>query len=266
VRASYSTNTNPNPGGTGGCGGVNLTAAAFTDTAGSQAGAVSPGALVDINVPGLAAGIQGCLAPDAPVGAYPMEIGTISVLFGGASGLPSPMVRLCNQGGREYATVQVPFEVAAGSTPVVLRKGSCGYNASLNVAAAAPGLFRGAGASHAIAVRPDGSYVSPDNPAKRGEFVRVFAGGMGPFLSGTGTNRPGANGADTNVRYPVTVGLNNAGVTPTYARYAANLTGVWEIAFEIPADAATGASVPLSIGVETPSGMAYSNAATLAIQ
>ena len=77
--------------------------------------------------------------------------------------------------------MQVPFEAAPGAASVVLRKGTCSYNVSLNVAAAAPGLFpQRRYFARAIAVRPDGSFVSPDNrPARRGEVVRVFTGGMG---------------------------------------------------------------------------------------
>ena len=51
---------------------------------------------------------------------------------------------------------------------------------------------------------------------------------------------------------PVIVGVNNGGVRVVQVKYAHNLIGVWEVQFEVPANAAGGNDAPFAVVVVTP--------------
>jgi len=117
-----------------------------------------------------------------------------------------------------------------------------------------------------VLARPDGTFVTPQNPARRGEQIRIYVTGLGPVLPLASTNQPGVPGQA--VYYPVSVGVNNAGVRVVSAEYAVNLLGVYVMAIEIPTDAPMGADVSLVLGVETVPGQTpvYAADSKIAIQ
>jgi uncharacterized protein (TIGR03437 family) len=117
-----------------------------------------------------------------------------------------------------------------------------------------PGIFEynvDANTRIAIAQRPNGTIVSPTNPAKSGETIRLYVNGIGWVLDSNDkqvqTNQPGYPG---QLPYDVTtsVSLNNAGVTGTTVEYAQNLIGVFIVSFQIPAQNAA-ATVPITVSV-----------------
>jgi uncharacterized protein (TIGR03437 family) len=125
------------------------------------------------------------------------------------------------------------------------------------VLAASPGIFETTmsdGVSRAVAVRPDGSWVTVANPARRGEIVRAYATGLGVTAPTVGTNATAIPGTDAVVQGILIMGVTNTagqgeGVQVSTARVAPDLIGVFEIPFLMPMDAATGNNVSFSIGV-----------------
>jgi uncharacterized protein (TIGR03437 family) len=236
--------------------GPTLTASNFYNGADFQAGSISPCSIATIIAPGLAPGIQGVVTPGSLFGALPYLLASDAVSF---NGTPAPIFNVANVSGQQQITFQVPCEVApASSVPVMVTVGSAPPAAvNVPVLAASPGIFQTTmsdGVSRAVLVRPDGSFVSLTNPARRGEIVRAYATGLGVTSPSVGTNATAIPGADAIVQGALIMGVTNTagqgeGVRVTSARVAPDLIGVFEIPFQVPSDAATGNNVSFSIGV-----------------
>jgi uncharacterized protein (TIGR03437 family) len=249
--------------------GPSLTANSFFSAAGLKPGAMSPCSLVTIIATGLAPGVQGSINPYSFFGPYPLTLGPETVTF---NGVRAPILRVTNSGGQESVTVQVPCEVTPGSSvPVTVNAG--GGTASVNVAVqtASPGIFEtpmSDGVARAVLVRPDGSFVSLENPARRGEVVRVYVTGLGATAPVVGTNSIAIPGTDSLVLGQLIVGVNNSGARVITARMAPTQVGVYEVAFQIDPNAPTGNNVVLSVAINPVDGSAtqFSNGSKIPIQ
>ncbi len=95
----------------------------------------------------------------------------------------------------------------------------------------------------------DGSYVTPTNPARRGETYYLVATGLGQTTPPISTNSAGIGGQVVNLQ--VVVGVNNSGVPvlTNQTQYLVGAIGVYIVGFQIPANAPTGADQPLAIAV-----------------
>jgi uncharacterized protein (TIGR03437 family) len=228
-----------------------LSTGSFVNAAGGQAGVVA-GSIVTIRGSGLAPRIQGCVEPGTIIGPLPTTLAGVTVTFGAHL---APIFHVCNVGGVEQVTVQAPWELGPGTVPVkVTVDGGETLVNDVRVLYAQPGIFEtvdSAGRRYAVVVRPNGTFVTPANPARRGEILRMYATGLGPVLPVAQTNQPGMGQA---VYLPVIVGVANAGVRVLSAEYAQNMIGVYVVTFEVPADARTGTEIPLDLVVELPDG------------
>jgi uncharacterized protein (TIGR03437 family) len=242
-----------------------LTASSFYNGADFKAGSISPCSIATIIAPGLAPGIQGVVTSGSLFGALPYMLASDAVSF---NGIPAPIFNVANVSGQQsQITVQVPCEVAPWTGPlpappnsftqVAVTVGSGTATVNVPVLAASPGIFQtimSDGVLRAVAVRPDGSWVSLANPARRGEIVRAYATGLGVTSPSVGTNATAIPGTDALVQGNLIMGVTNTagqgeGVRVSNARVAPDLIGVFEIPFLVPSDAATGSNVSFSIGV-----------------
>jgi uncharacterized protein (TIGR03437 family) len=236
--------------------GPTLTASSFYNGADFKAGSISPCSIATIIAPGLAPGIQGVVTPGSLFGPLPYLLASDAVSFNGTA---APIFNVANVGGQEQITVQVPCEVTPSSAvSVAVTVGAAPpVTVSVPVLAASPGIFETTmsdGVLRAVAVRPDGSWVSLINPARRGETIRVYATGLGVTSPSVGTDATAIPGVDAVVQGNLIMGVTNTagqgeGVRVSTARVAPDLIGVMEIPFEVPMDAATGNNVSFSIGV-----------------
>jgi len=250
--------------------GPNLTPNSFYNAAGLKPGSLSPCGLAVIIASGLAPGVQGSLNPPSLFGAYPATLGPSTVSF---NGIRAPILRVTNSGGQESVTVQVPCDVTPGSSVPVTVSAS-GGNASANVAIqpASPGIFEtpmSDGVPRAVLVRPDGSFVSLENPARRGEVINVYVTGLGTTIPAVGTNSiPIPSGSSALVQGQVIVGVNNSGSRVISARLSPTQIGIYEVAFQVDANAPTGNNVVLSVAVNPTDGSAtqFSNGSKIPIQ
>jgi uncharacterized protein (TIGR03437 family) len=161
--------------------------------------------------------------------------------------------------------------VPANSVPITINVGGGTATVSLPVVAATPGIFETAmsdGARRAVAIRPDGTFVSLQNPARAGEIIRVYVTAMGPALPALVSGALPFAGADSLVVGTVIVGIQNAGTRVIGARVSPNQIGVFEVAFQVPSDAPSSNDVVLSVAVNAPgdSQTRFSNGSKLPVK
>lgn len=200
------------------------------------------------------------------LGAGSLGVNSVAPLF---PGLPAPQTAVTitfnsisapilnignNAQGQQFILFQVPCELSpASAVPVVVNIAGSTSNVNLNVQAAAPGVFHTVmsdGVARAVLVRPDGSFVSLTNPARRGETEIAYVTGLGattPSVATTALPVPG--GTPSMVLGTVVPGMNGGGLQLVSAQLSEDLPGIYLVSFQIPANEATGNNVPFSIGV-----------------
>jgi uncharacterized protein (TIGR03437 family) len=245
-----------------------LTASSFVNGASGAPGVV-PGGIVRIVGQGLAPNVQNCVVPDTRFGALPLELAQVSVQFGPETAPTlAPMFYVCNQGGEESVAVQVPFEVNPGTTQATIRvSGGSTTVQNIPVLQVQPGIFETIGQNnlrYGVVLRPNGTFASPQNPARRGEIVTLFATGLGRVDPAAATNSIGVPGQRVLER--MVVGVNNGGVRVVSAEYAVNMIGVYAVSFEIPVDTAVGTTAPLALAADVGGSLLFANGSSIAIQ
>ncbi|HMC60626.1 MAG TPA: hypothetical protein VKJ01_15655, partial [Candidatus Solibacter sp.] len=253
--------------------GPTLSANSFFNAAGLAGGSMSPCSLVTITGAGVAPGVQGSVDPVSLFGGLPLTLGPDSVTF---NNLFAPILRVSNVVStgavQESVTVQVPCEVSPGSSvPVTVN--AAGGTATVNVPVqiASPGIFEtpmSDGVRRGVMVRPDGSFVSLENPARRGEVIRVYVTGLGATAPPVGTNAIAVPGTDSLVLGQVIVGVNNSGARVISSRMAPTQIGIYEVEFQVDSNAPTGNNVVLSVAINPTDGSAtqFSNGSKIPIQ
>jgi uncharacterized protein (TIGR03437 family) len=247
---------------------------------------VSPGSIVILMGGNFAPGITG--VEGAPIlGTLPVRVVNVSAEYGAEfapseishekqeqretrvlanlsvdfDGHPATVLAVCNLGGQEAITLEVPFDVPTGSVRVRLRRGDAEFTKQLQILPATPGIFQlhmSDSKLRGILVRTDGSLVDLQHPAHRGDVLRMFATGLGPLkLSGT---RP----AVAEPALPLIVGIANRGARMVSARDS--MIGVVEVTFEVPLDTPPGPDVPLSVAAVVNGQPVYSNKSSLPVQ
>lgn len=253
-----------------------LTADSFLNGASMQPG-ISTGSIAAIKGHGLTTGLSippgTCLTAAADGNIQrelPTQLAGIEVVFEWFH--LAPILAICKTpDGYDQINVQVPFEVSPGAN---LRADvTTGIGTSwettvsvtdLTITDALPGIFEyqaSADARGAVALRPDGTVVSPSNPAHRGEEIRLYTTGLGPVLPTNGvpvkTNQPGYPGQMPF--YVPTVQLGDVGAPGVTAEYAQNLIGVFIVTFQVPTEAPIGDAVPVVVTVAKANGETVSS-------
>jgi uncharacterized protein (TIGR03437 family) len=217
-----------------------------------QAGTgISPGGIAVITGTGIVPNVQGLIPANNIVGLLPTSLQGVSITF---AGVAAPIYYVMNSGGVEQVAVQVPFETlpagASSATNVdVVVTGAGGSPATISVPVkpVAPGIFTTTVGTTVLPVaqRPDGSYVSPTNPAQLGEDITVYVTGLGQVTPAAATGAAGVPGQAVNA--PLIVGLNGGGVPLISATYVQGSVGVYAVTFNVPANTATGSAEPLAV-------------------
>jgi uncharacterized protein (TIGR03437 family) len=218
--------------------------------------AVAPGEIVIIGGTGIAPGVQGLVTAYNIVGEPQPTLAGISITF---NGVTAPIYYVSTTAGQpDQVAVQVPFETQPGATSVVINAAGGGSaTVTVQVQQFAPGIFQTtvSGQQIAVAVRPDGSYVSASNPAHAGEVIQVFVTGLGQVSPAAATGNAGVPGQ--SVVGSVVVGLNNGGVPLISAVYAQNMVGVYILTMQVPIDTQTGPAQPLGVVAFDAAGNTY---------
>jgi uncharacterized protein (TIGR03437 family) len=247
-----------------------LSSTSFYNAAGNtRLAALSPCSLVTVIASGLAPNVQGTVLNTNAFGPWATSLATDTVTV---NSVAAPIYSVSNLAGVQQLTFQVPCETAPSTgVPITINVGGGTGTITFPVVAANPGIYDAVmsdGIRRAVALRPDGSFVSLQNPARSGEAVRIFVTGLGPAAPAMATGALPVPGADSIALGQVIVGVNNAG-TPVYtARFSPNLIGVYEVTFLVPSNAPTGNDVVLSVAVNAPGDSVthFSNGSKLPIQ
>jgi uncharacterized protein (TIGR03437 family) len=232
--------------------GPSLSLNGFVNGADFQRGALSPCSVATIIGPGIASTVQGVVVPGAIIGPLPYLLAGVKVSFGNSQ---APIYNVANVNGQQQVTVQVPCDVTPGNVVVTVNVSGGSGTLTVPILPASPGVFlttMSDGQSRLVAVRPDGSFVSIENPARRGEIIRAYVTGLGPVSPPIATNSIPVPGTDGIVTGQVIVGVNNQGTRLVQARLAPNLIGVYEVAFQVPSDASAGNDIVFSVGINVP--------------
>jgi uncharacterized protein (TIGR03437 family) len=233
--------------------GPNLQSGTISNGADFQRNAISPCSIATLVASGLAPGVQGVISGAGIVGPYLYTVGKDTVTVNNSQ---APIYSLSNINGQEQLTFQLPCDVTPGSNiPLTVNVGGGTATTNITVLPASPGIFSTLmtdNVSRAVIVRPDGTFVSLQNPARKGDVVRLYATGLGPVTPSVTTNSMPAPTVDSLVNGTLIVGVNNAGARVISGRLAPTLIGVYEVTFQIPTDAPTGNDVVLSLAVNVP--------------
>jgi uncharacterized protein (TIGR03437 family) len=226
----------------------------------STSSVAAPGSIVTLTGNGILTGVQGLFTAANIVGGLPTSfpipasVGTGSILV---NGVPAPIYYVLNSSGVEQITFQVPFETQPGTANVTINSvGGASTTVPLRVQAVAPGVFESTYGSQKIAVatRPDGSVVTPTNPARRGEQIRFYVTGLGQVSPAAVT---GSFGLGQNAVANIIVGIDDAGVPLISAQYAQGMVGVYVLTLQIPDNAPTGPLRPFGLIVADGSGTQF---------
>jgi uncharacterized protein (TIGR03437 family) len=234
--------------------GPNLQNGTLSNGADFQKNSISPCSVANLLASGLAPGVQGVVSGQGIVGPLMYTVANDKVTVNNSQ---APIYYVSNSGGQETLTFQVPCDVTPGQNiPLTVNVGGGSATINITVLPASPGIFgtvMSDNVSRAVLVRPDGTFVSLQNPARKGEILHLFATGLGPVTPSVSTNSlPIPGGADSLVTGQLIVGVNNAGARVISARMSPNLIGVYEVAFQVPSDAPTGNDIVLSLAVNVP--------------
>lgn len=158
---------------------------------------------------------------------------------------------------------QVPYDAAIGNATVtVTNQAGTSTSESLTIGPAAVGIFQYGGSTRAVTLNQDGTPNSPENPESRGRVIVAYLTGQGAVDPAI----PTGEAASLTILSPAvgssvaTIGGENAKVL--FLGLAPGFVGVAQANIEIPANSATGSSVPVVISVD---GQA-SNAPTISIR
>ncbi len=156
------------------------------------------------------------------------------------NGVPAPLLAVANAGGGEQINFQIPWEAAsASSVQVVVNNGIASSAATVELSVAQPGIFLIDGVNGATE-HLDGAVVSTSNPAAPGEYVVVFATGLGPVNPPvvTGQAAPATTLSTTTITPSVTIGGLPA--TVLFSGEAPYFVGLNQLNIQVPAGASSG--------------------------
>ena len=162
---------------------------------------------------------------------------------------------------------QVPWELAGqAQAPLSITTDDLdGNTVSVPLAPYSPGIYsaNGTGAGQgAILINGTTTLASPATPAQRGDYINVFATGLGPVSSQPATGAPAPTKPLAETTATVTATIAGLPAPVSFAGLAPGWVGLYQVNVQIPATAPTGDAVPIALSV----GGAASNQVTIAIR
>ncbi|HEY2844060.1 MAG TPA: Ig-like domain-containing protein [Bryobacteraceae bacterium] len=230
--------------------GPQVTANSFVNSA-SQAVGLTPCGLITVTGSGLAPSVSGIFSGVSPFGPLAYSVAGVSITV---NNIAAPIQAVANQNGAQQVNFQAPCELTAGNATVVITvNGATSTTQNVPVFAVQPGIFTYAGPNNkpygAVIREADGSYVTPSNPAHRGDKLFMVVTGLGQTTPAILTNSAGTG--SQNVNLPVVVGISDSGVQELSARYLVGSVGAYIVEFVVPADSPIGPERNLAVAVLT---------------
>ncbi|MBI3935249.1 MAG: hypothetical protein HY316_11215, partial [Acidobacteria bacterium] len=188
--------------------------------------ALAPGALISIFGSSLAGRTFSW-----PVLPLPRDLAGTTVEIGG---IQAPLLYV----SLNQINAQLPFELQAGMVSLTVRNAlAVSSPVSITIQTAAPGIFtinsngRGAGVfRHNFTGLP----VTEQDPAMPGEFVQIFATGLGRVTPAVGSGQPGGSQPPSATTLPATVTLNGVEAPVLFAGLAPGFVGLYQVNIQVP--------------------------------
>ncbi|HXA66804.1 MAG TPA: hypothetical protein VNV82_16715 [Bryobacteraceae bacterium] len=227
------------------------TADAVIVNSASYESGISPGGLATIFGNNLTMVSDVVVANTNPL---PTHLAGVGVLV---SGYPAPIYSIAYVDGQDQISIQVPYEAPTGPGAAeieVFDEGLLVADFFADSFTEDPGIFTYNG-NYAIAEASDYSLIGPTNPAIPGEALVLYVTGLGPLTLnlidgyGSPTTPPFAETVD-----PFQVILDGENCHVFFSGLAPGFVGLYQINFNVPADAAAG---NLQIFIQSP----YANSA-----
>lgn len=219
---------------------------------------LSPGSIAQVLGTGLTRGVSGIVGPSGS--SVPYSIQGTSVLV---NGLPAPILGIANVNGVEVVNFQVPWEVQGApippaplaNEPFIVTKNSVATVVVMNNGTVSPPMrapfynlqpaISTIDGTHAIAVRPDGSLVSAQSPARSGDLLTLYGTGFGPVTPQPAT---GAPGGVSKMNTTATFGVSGHNTVPQYAGLTPSSVGLYQFNVIVP-DGLVSGDLPAAIAV-----------------
>jgi uncharacterized protein (TIGR03437 family) len=226
--------------------------------------AVSPGSIVSVFGDDLAAGLL-----EADAVPLPTTLNGTTLRFGGSLAAPqffqSPM----------QVNIQVPWELE-GQNETTLQADVAGVVSgavAVALAAHSPGLFSmtqtgsGQGAilisgAGLLAAEENAVPGAPSRPVRRGEFLEVYANGLGAVVNPPASGSPASSVTLSLTTSEATVTIGGEEAAVSFAGLAPGFVGLYQVNLEVPQNAPSGGAVELVLRI----GGAVSNAVTIAVE
>lgn len=196
--------------------------------AASFAAGVTPGSLATIFAAGVidASGILG--APAIPL---PRALAGVSVTM---NGIPAPVHSLANLNGQEQINIHVPSELEGQTAAqvVVTRESQSSAAVSVPVLSLQPAIYTVDGTTAIVVHNGDYTLVTPQRPLVPGEYVFLYATGLGRVDGRTPAN--GAASPAVPALADVRVSLGGLPAEVQYAGLAPGFVGVYQVNFRVP--------------------------------
>ena len=222
---------------------------------------VTPGGITAIYGQGIAPDLNGSVVANGGMvlGPLPTSLAGVEVLFGSTS---APIYHVTNSNGQEWVVAQAPFSLTAGQAVSVTVRVAGGSTTieGVEVKPYQPAIFETLGPAAqrwAVLTKEDGSYVTQDNPVRRGvdRRLRMYCSGLGqtnPALLTNGVGVPGQTLLAQLALYVITTDGSAARVIS--AEPMAGVVGVYVVTIELPEALQTGTERMLTLGVAGPGG------------
>ena len=174
---------------------------------------LAPGALVSVYGRNLAPEDQ--QASQAPL---PRELSGVSLT---ANGEPLPLLYV----SPTQINAQLPFALRDGAA-LRVRTPNGVSDTSIPVLDAAPGIF--------AVTHPNGLRVSEESPSQPGEFLTIYASGLGEVSGRIAAGEPAPYAPLLTTRSPIEVEFANALLRPSFAGLTPGKVGLYQVNFQVP--------------------------------
>jgi uncharacterized protein (TIGR03437 family) len=213
--------------------------AGIVHAASLRAGALSPGSIISIFGTNLAPLVQ-----DAQTIPLPTRLAGALVEIGG---LPAPLYYVAPG----QINAQVPVELSGSTAALVVRNGaSASGPVTILLRPAAPGIFTqdssGSGPG-AITHASNNLLVSSTLPAVVGEFVQIYATGLGRVNPAVSSGRAGSAQPLSPTVAQVTVTMNGVPAPVNFSGLAPGFVGVYQVNAQVPPSVRGTVVVSLSV-------------------
>ena len=222
------------------------TTASIVNAADNQSGRLAPNTIATMYGTGLAYTTKAITQADIRDGVLPTVLpGTgVRVLIGG---LPA-IIYYVSPGQINFL---VPSYLIPGSVNVqVVLDGLAGPPVSMMLASAAPAFFE-TSEQNAVATRPDGKLISPKSPAKPGDWVILYATGLGQTVPPVIYGEVPTAAAEIDQIAEFQLMLDGVAVDKSriyYAGVAPYFAGLYQINLKLPRSAGKNPEIRIAIG------------------